>query len=195
MNRKVDTAYFLNDPRKFDSVEQAEKELNRLRAVCIRLKKKQDEDITFLLGLSVTSSQWYGKMGYDKPKSEGGRKLLAASFSTAVQSTEIRVPSAKHSSTQAHAVKLEAGETTKEEYDRRRSRYPELDSKPGRVKLTPSQELSDMLTDSLKEPEQTTKRLCRLRSEGQQSLFRFSVGFGGKGLHTCKPFATQNKTK
>ena len=37
MNRKVDTAYFLNDPRKFDSVEQAEKELNRLRAVCIRL--------------------------------------------------------------------------------------------------------------------------------------------------------------
>lgn len=74
MNRKVDTAYFLNDPRKFDSVEQAEKELNRLRAVCIRLKRKQDEDITFLLGLSVTSSQWYGKMGYDKPKSEGGRK-------------------------------------------------------------------------------------------------------------------------
>ena len=64
MNRKVDTAYFLNDPRKFDSVEQAEKELNRLRAVCIRLKKKQDEDITFLLGLSVTSSQWYGRMGY-----------------------------------------------------------------------------------------------------------------------------------
>ena len=79
MNRKVDTAYFLNDPRKFDSVEQAEKELNRLRAVCIRLKKKQDEDITFLLGLSVTSSQWYGKMGYDKPKSEGGRKRFICS--------------------------------------------------------------------------------------------------------------------
>lgn len=79
MNRKVDTAYFLNDPRKFDSVEQAEKELNRLRAVCIRLKRKQDEDITFLLGLSVTSSQWYGKMGYDKPKSEGGRKRFICS--------------------------------------------------------------------------------------------------------------------
>ena len=79
MNRKVDTAYFLNDPRKFDSVEQAEKELNRLRAVCIRLKRKQDEDITFLLGLSVTSSQWYGRMGYDKPKSEGGRKRFICS--------------------------------------------------------------------------------------------------------------------
>ena len=41
MNRKVDTAYFLNDPRKFDSVEQAEKELNRLRAVCIRLSREE----------------------------------------------------------------------------------------------------------------------------------------------------------
>ena len=54
---------------------------------------------------------------------------------------------------QAQAAKLEAGEITKEEYDQWRYRYPELDSKPGWVKVTPSQELSDMLTDSLKETE------------------------------------------
>ena len=63
------------------------------------------------------------------------------------------MPSAKHSSTQAHAVKLEAGETTKEEYDQWRYRYPEFDSKPGWVKVTPSQEFSDMLVESLKETE------------------------------------------
>lgn len=54
---------------------------------------------------------------------------------------------------QTQAAKLEAGEITKAEYDQWRYRYPELDSKPGWVKVTPSQELSDMLTDSLKETE------------------------------------------
>ena len=54
---------------------------------------------------------------------------------------------------QAQAAKLEAGEVTKEEYDQWRYRYPELDSKPGWVKTVPSQELSDMLVDSLKETE------------------------------------------
>ena len=54
---------------------------------------------------------------------------------------------------QAQAAKLEAGEITKEEYDQWRYRYPELDSKPGWVKVTPSQEFSDMLVDSLKETE------------------------------------------
>ena len=67
MREKVKTAYFLNDPRKFDSVEEAQQELNRLRAVCVRLKKKQSEDIAFLLGLSVTDSQYIGRMGYDRP--------------------------------------------------------------------------------------------------------------------------------
>ena len=58
MREKVSTAYFLDDTRKFSSMEEAEKELNRLRAVCVRLKKKQGEDIAFMLGLSVTDSQW-----------------------------------------------------------------------------------------------------------------------------------------
>lgn len=66
MREKVSTAYFLDDPRKFSSMEEAEKELNRLRAVCVRLKKKQGEDIAFMLGLSVTDSQYMGKMGYQK---------------------------------------------------------------------------------------------------------------------------------
>ena len=46
MREKVNTAYFLNDPRKFASTEDGEKELNRLRAVCMRWKKKQTEDIS-----------------------------------------------------------------------------------------------------------------------------------------------------
>jgi len=62
--RKVDTAYFLCDERKFNSIEDATKELNRLRAMCVRLKKKQDEEISFLLGVSVTDSTFVGKIGY-----------------------------------------------------------------------------------------------------------------------------------
>jgi len=62
---KVNTAYSLNDPRKFESIEETEKELNRLRALCIRLKKKQAEEVHFLLGLSVTSHDYVGRMGYD----------------------------------------------------------------------------------------------------------------------------------
>lgn len=41
MREKVSTAYFLDDPRKFSSMEEAEKELNRLRAVCVRLKRNR----------------------------------------------------------------------------------------------------------------------------------------------------------
>ena len=74
MREKVNTAYFLNDPRKFDSAEDGEKELNRLRAVCSRWKKRQGGDINITLGLSVTSSEYAGRMGYDKPKNEGGKK-------------------------------------------------------------------------------------------------------------------------
>lgn len=79
MREKINSAYFLDDPRKFDSIEEAEKELNRLRAVCIRLKKKQSEDIAFLLGLSVTDSQYMGRMGYKKSMRYGGKKVFICS--------------------------------------------------------------------------------------------------------------------
>ena len=55
------------------------------------------------------------------------------------------------SSWQKEAAKLEAGEITKEEYDRWRYRYPQFDSKPGWVKVVPSQGFSDMLVEALKE--------------------------------------------
>lgn len=47
------------------------------------------------------------------------------------------------------AAKLEAGEITKEEYDRWRYRYPEFDTTQIWAKV-PSQELSDMLVEDLK---------------------------------------------
>ena len=50
----------------------------------------------------------------------------------------------------AVATKLKAGEITKEEYDRWRYRYPELDTSGQWHKITPSQELSDLLIDALK---------------------------------------------
>ena len=49
------------------------------------------------------------------------------------------------------AAKLKAGEITKEEYDRWRYRYPELDTSGQWHKITPSQELSDLLLADLKE--------------------------------------------
>ena len=51
----------------------------------------------------------------------------------------------------AVAAKLKAGEITKEEYDRWRYRYPELDTSGQWHKITPSQELSDLLLADLKE--------------------------------------------
>ena len=79
MREKVSTAYLVNDPRKFSSMEEAEKELNRLRAVCVRLKKKQGEDIAFMLGFSVTDPQYMGKMGYQKSMRYGGKKVFICS--------------------------------------------------------------------------------------------------------------------
>ena len=76
MREKVNTAYFLNDPRKLGSMEDGEKELNRLRAVCMCWKKKQGADINITLGLSATSTEFVGKMGYDKPKNKGGKSSL-----------------------------------------------------------------------------------------------------------------------
>ena len=79
MREKVSTAYLVNDPRKFTSMEEAEKDLNRLRAVCVRLKKKQGEDIAFMLGLSVMDSQYMGKTGYQKSMRYGGKKVFICS--------------------------------------------------------------------------------------------------------------------
>lgn len=79
MREKGSTAYLVNGPRKFSSMEEAEKELNKLRAVCIRLKKKPGEDIAFMLGLSVTDSQYMGKMGYQKSMRYGGKKVFICS--------------------------------------------------------------------------------------------------------------------
>lgn len=74
MRSKVNTAYLICDERKFQSINDVEKELNRLRAVCVRLKNKQEEEIRFILGVSVTNTDYIGKMGYDKPKNQGGKK-------------------------------------------------------------------------------------------------------------------------
>ena len=49
------------------------------------------------------------------------------------------------------AAKLKAGEITKEEYDRWRYHYPEFDTTGQWHKITPSQELSDLLLADLKE--------------------------------------------
>ena len=49
------------------------------------------------------------------------------------------------------AALLKAGEITQEEYDRWRYRYPELDTSGQWHKITPSQELSDLLLADLKE--------------------------------------------
>ena len=50
------------------------------------------------------------------------------------------------------AAKLEAGEITREDYDRWRYRYPELDTTQIRAKV-PSQQVSDWLTEELKKDE------------------------------------------
>ena len=51
----------------------------------------------------------------------------------------------------AVAAKLKAGEITKEEYNRWRYHYPEFDTSGQWHKVTPSQELSDLLLADLKE--------------------------------------------
>ncbi|MGI6751536.1 MAG: hypothetical protein ACOX4U_02820 [Anaerovoracaceae bacterium] len=74
MRSKVNTAYLICNEQKFCSIKDAEKEVNRIRAICLRLKNKQDEEISFILGVSVTNTDYIGKMGYDKPKNQGGKK-------------------------------------------------------------------------------------------------------------------------
>lgn len=50
------------------------------------------------------------------------------------------------------AAKLDAGEITKEEYDKWRYKYPEFDTTQRWAKV-PSQELGDYLVDTLNEKE------------------------------------------
>ena len=57
----------------------------------------------------------------------------------------------------AEAKKLENGESTKEEYDNWRYKYPELDTHQVWAKV-PSQEISDMLLAELKEMEKEEKK-------------------------------------
>ena len=49
---------------------------------------------------------------------------------------------------QEQSAKLKTSEITREEYDRWRYHYPEFDTSPLWHKVTPSQELSDSLSDS-----------------------------------------------
>lgn len=75
---KINTAYLICDSRNFlslDDSDEAEKEYNRVRAKCYRMKNKiGTDDIHFLLGLSNVNSDFFGEMGYDKPKNQGGKK-------------------------------------------------------------------------------------------------------------------------
>ena len=50
---------------------------------------------------------------------------------------------------QEQSARLAAGEIGREEYDRWRYHYPELDTSGQWHKVTPSQGLSDMLVDAL----------------------------------------------
>ena len=72
MREKVSTAYFLDDPRKFSSMEEAEKELNRLRAVCVRLKKKQGE------GTACKADDTWAKWVIRSPCATAARRSLSA---------------------------------------------------------------------------------------------------------------------
>ena len=79
----------------------------------------------------------------------------------------------------AAAAKLKAGEITKEEYDRWRYRYPELDTSGQWHKITPSQSLVICSLPTSKNIAKNNKRLCRPSfTESQQSLFRSQYRIG-----------------
>lgn len=84
---KINTAYLICDSRNFlslDDSDEAEKEYNRVRAKCYRMKNKiGTDDIHFLLGLSNVNSDFFGEMGYDKPKNQGGKKQFKSYSSCA----------------------------------------------------------------------------------------------------------------
>ena len=77
MRCKENSAYMMSYGMTFENTEEAERDLKRLKMFCYRLKKKQEEEIHFLIGMSTISSDSIGvqgEMGYDKPKNQGGKK-------------------------------------------------------------------------------------------------------------------------
>jgi len=86
----------------------------------------------------------------------------------------------------ALAAKLKAGEITKEEYDRWRYRYPELDTSGQWHKITPSQELSDLLLADLKEHNKNKQNgfgICYHFAIKQEMRFSKSECFQGFSAH------------
>lgn len=79
MRKKEYSAYMLPLPMKYNTVEEAKSYMENLRQFCYRYKRKQEEEIHFILGVSTIDSSFVqlglcGKMGYDKPKNQGGKK-------------------------------------------------------------------------------------------------------------------------
>ena len=74
---------------------------------------------------------------------------------------------------QEQAARLERGEITKEEYDQWRYKYPELDTSGQQKKVIPSQELSDLITASLKED---SDKICPSHYE-RKKPYRLSAIF------------------
>ncbi len=73
--KKVDTAYIICYGRKFDTMEEDTKALNRLKTFCATYKKNiGDSNLEFIMGTSQASGKLKGKMGYDKSKRNGGKK-------------------------------------------------------------------------------------------------------------------------
>ena len=71
----------------------------------------------------------------------------------------------------AEAKKLENGESTKEEYDDWRYKYPELDTHQIWAKV-PSQEISDMLLAGLKEMEKEEKKQTKRKFVIEHEMLR-----------------------
>lgn len=79
MRKKEYSAYMLPLPMKYNTVEEAKSYMENLRQFCYRYKRKQEEEIHFILGVSTIDSSFVqlglcGKIGYDKPKNQGGKK-------------------------------------------------------------------------------------------------------------------------
>lgn len=79
MRKKEYSAYMPPLPMKYSTVEEAVSYMENLRQFCYRYKQKQEEEIHFILGVSTIGSSFVqlgscGKIGYDKPKNQGGKK-------------------------------------------------------------------------------------------------------------------------
>ena len=74
---KVNTAYQVLDSRKFNTLDEADKEARRSRAACYRLKEKYP-DVDFIIAVSETDADVSSGVIYDRPKNQGGRKRFYA---------------------------------------------------------------------------------------------------------------------